>query len=704
MAFAAEQPVVAHSEFRPVGEIERAGGDFEVISDFEPSGDQPQAIAELSERLTRGEREVVLMGATGTGKSATAAWLIEKMQRPTLVMAPNKTLAAQLANELSSLLPNNAVEYFVSYYDYYQPEAYIAKTDTFIEKDSSINEDVERLRHSATSALLSRRDVVVVSSVSCIYGLGTPQSYLDRSAMLRTGEEVDRDEFLRMLVDIQYARNDIAFTRGTFRVKGDVVDIIPAYEELAVRVEFFGDEIDSLYYLNPVTGDVVKQVEELRIFPATHYVAGPERMERAIEEIKMELTERLADFENRGKLLEAQRLRMRTEYDLEMIQQVGFCSGIENYSRHIDGRAAGSAPATLIDYFPEDFLTIIDESHVTVPQIGGMFEGDASRKRNLVEFGFRLPSALDNRPLTFDEFDARVGQVVFMSATPGPYELGQTGGEVVEQVIRPTGLVDPKVVVKPTQGQIDDLIHEIRLREEKGERALVTTLTKKMAEDLTDYLLENGIRVRYMHSDVDTLKRVELLRQLRLGDYDVLVGINLLREGLDLPEVSLVAILDADKEGFLRSTTSLIQTIGRAARNVSGEVHMYADSITDSMARAIEETERRREKQIAYNTEHGIDPQPLRKKIADILDQVHENQAEVGDGVGSDAAAVDAVLAERATVEGMPKAQLQKLIDDMTAQMGAAARELKFELAGRLRDEIYDLKKELRGMEEAGLE
>ncbi|MDK8768505.1 excinuclease ABC subunit UvrB [Corynebacterium freneyi] len=704
MAFPAEQPVVAHSEFRPVGDIERAGGEFEVVSEFQPAGDQPQAIAELAERLNKGEREVVLMGATGTGKSATAAWLIEKMQRPTLVMAPNKTLAAQLANELSSLLPNNAVEYFVSYYDYYQPEAYIAQTDTFIEKDSSINEDVERLRHSATSALLSRRDVVVVSSVSCIYGLGTPQSYLDRSAILRVGEEVDRDEFLRMLVDIQYARNDIAFTRGTFRVKGDVVDIIPAYEELAVRVEFFGDEIDSLYYLNPVTGDVVKQVDELRIFPATHYVAGPERMERAIEEIKMELTKRLADFENRGKLLEAQRLRMRTEYDLEMIQQVGFCSGIENYSRHIDGRAAGSAPATLIDYFPEDFLTIIDESHVTVPQIGGMFEGDASRKRNLVDFGFRLPSALDNRPLTFEEFDARVGQVVFMSATPGPYELGQTGGEVVEQVIRPTGLVDPKVVVKPTQGQIDDLIHEIRLREERGERVLVTTLTKKMAEDLTDYLLENGVRVRYMHSDVDTLKRVELLRQLRLGDYDVLVGINLLREGLDLPEVSLVAILDADKEGFLRSTTSLIQTIGRAARNVSGEVHMYADSITDSMRNAIEETERRREKQIAYNTEHGIDPQPLRKKIADILDQVHENQAEGGDGAAGDAAAADAALAERASIEGMPKAQLQKLIDDLTAQMGAAARELKFELAGRLRDEIHDLKKELRGMEEAGLE
>ncbi|HHU44673.1 MAG TPA: excinuclease ABC subunit UvrB [Actinomycetales bacterium] len=704
MAFAAEQPVVAHSEFRPVGEIERADAPFEVVSDFQPAGDQPQAIQELSERLAGGEREVVLMGATGTGKSATAAWLIEKVQRPTLVMAPNKTLAAQLANELRSLLPNNAVEYFVSYYDYYQPEAYIAQTDTFIEKDSSINEDVERLRHSATSALLSRRDVVVVSSVSCIYGLGTPQSYLDRSAVLRIGEEVDRDEFLRMLVDIQYSRNDIAFTRGTFRVKGDVVDIIPAYEELAVRVEFFGDEIDSLYYLNPLTGDVVKQVDELRIFPATHYVAGPERMARAIEDIKEELADRLADFDNRGKLLEAQRLRMRTEYDLEMIQQVGFCSGIENYSRHIDGRAAGSAPATLIDYFPEDFLTIIDESHVTVPQIGGMFEGDASRKRNLVDFGFRLPSALDNRPLTFDEFDARVGQVVYMSATPGPYEMAQTGGEVVEQVIRPTGLVDPKVVVKPTDGQIDDLIHEIRTREERNERVLVTTLTKKMAEDLTDYLLENGVRVRYMHSDVDTLKRVELLRQLRLGDYDVLVGINLLREGLDLPEVSLVAILDADKEGFLRSTTSLIQTIGRAARNVSGEVHMYADTVTDSMRNAIEETERRREKQIAYNTEHGIDPQPLRKKIADILDQVYETAAEDGGEPGPVGASADAALAERASVEGMPKAQLQKLIDDMTAQMGAAARELKFELAGRLRDEIADLRKELRGMEEAGLE
>lgn len=710
MAFAAEQPVLAHSEFRPVGEVERAEGNFEVISEFEPSGDQPQAIAELSERLDRGEREVVLMGATGTGKSATAAWLIEKVQRPTLVMAPNKTLAAQLANELRSLLPNNAVEYFVSYYDYYQPEAYIAQTDTYIEKDSSINEDVERLRHSATSALLSRRDVVVVSSVSCIYGLGTPQSYLDRSVWLKESEEVDRDQFLRLLVDIQYARNDIAFTRGTFRVKGDVVDIIPAYEEKAVRVEFFGDEIDSLYYLNPVTGDVIDQVPELRIFPATHYVAGPERMERAVADIKAELAERLADLENRGKLLEAQRLRMRTEYDLEMIEQVGFCSGIENYSRHIDGRAPGSAPATLIDYFPEDFLTIIDESHVTVPQIGGMFEGDASRKRNLVDFGFRLPSALDNRPLTFDEFDARVGQVVFMSATPGDYELEKTGGEYVEQVIRPTGLVDPKIVVKPTEGQIDDLIGEIRKRTERDERVLVTTLTKKMAEDLTDYLLENGVQVRYMHSDVDTLKRVELLRQLRLGEYDVLVGINLLREGLDLPEVSLVAILDADKEGFLRSERSLIQTIGRAARNVSGEVHMYADKITDSMRFAIDETERRREKQIAYNTEHGIDPQPLRKKIADILDQVYDNADT--DYEGKTGAAADALLsradgsgaADGASGKQMPRAELEALIADLSEQMAAAARELKFELAGRLRDEIFDLKKELKGMIEAGVE
>lgn len=698
MAFAAEHPVLSHSEHRPVGEIERTDGQFEVISEYEPAGDQPAAIKELDERLDRGERDVVLLGATGTGKSATAAWLIEQQQRPTLVMAPNKTLAAQLANELKQLLPNNAVEYFVSYYDYYQPEAYIAQTDTYIEKDSSINDDVERLRHSATSALLSRRDVVVVSSVSCIYGLGTPQSYLDRSVVLEQGEEVERDRFLRLLVDIQYERNDVAFERGTFRVKGDTVDIIPAYEELAVRVEFFGDEIDALYYIHPLTGDVVRQVDDIRIFPATHYVAGPERMEKAVAAIKAELAERLADLENRGKLLEAQRLRMRTEYDLEMIEQVGFCSGIENYSRHIDGRGAGTAPATLIDYFPEDFLTIIDESHVTVPQIGGMFEGDMSRKRNLVEFGFRLPSAMDNRPLTWEEFEARVGQTVYLSATPGNYEMAAAGGEFVEQVIRPTGLVDPKVTVKPTQGQIDDLIHEIKGRTEKNERVLVTTLTKKMAEDLTDYLLENGIKVRYLHSDIDTLQRVELLRQLRLGEFDVLVGINLLREGLDLPEVSLVAILDADKEGFLRSSTSLIQTIGRAARNVSGEVIMYADKVTDSMQHAIEETERRREKQIAYNTERGIDPQPLRKKIADILDQVYENNADAAPGAGGDAAVVT-----RPDTSDMPADQLQKLIDDLTAQMGAAARDLKFELAGRLRDEIAELRKELRGIKDAGM-
>ncbi|CAB0647993.1 excinuclease ABC subunit UvrB [Corynebacterium diphtheriae] len=697
MAFAAEHPELSVSEFRPVGDIERTDARFEVISEYEPAGDQPAAIEELDARLSRGERDVVLLGATGTGKSATAAWLIEQQQRPTLVMAPNKTLAAQLANELRQLLPNNAVEYFVSYYDYYQPEAYIAQTDTYIEKDSSINDDVERLRHRATSSLLSRRDVVVVSSVSCIYGLGTPQSYLDRSVVLRVDEEVERDRFLRLLVDIQYDRNDVGFTRGTFRVKGDTVDIIPAYEEVAVRVEFFGDDIDALYYIHPLTGDVIRQVDEVRIFPATHYVAGPERMAKAVEDIKAELRDRLEDLENRGKLLEAQRLRMRTEYDLEMIEQVGFCSGIENYSRHLDGRPAGSAPATLLDYFPEDFLTIIDESHVTVPQIGGMFEGDMSRKRNLVEFGFRLPSALDNRPLTWEEFEQRVGQTVYMSATPGDYELAASGGEYVEQVIRPTGLVDPEIDVRPTRGQIDDLIHEIKQRTTKDERVLVTTLTKKMAEDLTDYLLENGIRVRYLHSDIDTLQRVELLRQLRLGEYDVLVGINLLREGLDLPEVSLVAILDADKEGFLRSTKSLIQTIGRAARNVSGTVIMYADKITDSMQYAIDETERRREKQIAYNKEHGIDPQPLRKKIADILEQVQETKAE------STAPSSDAVVVSKTNTSSMPVAELRSLIDDLTTQMGTAARELKFELAGRLRDEIAELKKELRGMEEIGL-
>jgi excinuclease ABC subunit B len=715
MAFATEHPVLAHSEYRAVDDIVRVGGHFEVVSEHEPAGDQPAAIEELERRITAGERDIVLLGATGTGKSATTAWLIERLQRPTLVMAPNKTLAAQLANELREMLPHNAVEYFVSYYDYYQPEAYIAQTDTYIEKDSSINDDVERLRHSATSSLLSRRDVVVVASVSCIYGLGTPQSYLDRSVELNVGDEVPRDGLLRLLVDVQYTRNDMAFTRGSFRVRGDTVEIIPSYEELAVRIEYFGDEIEALYYMHPLTGDVVRKVDSLRVFPATHYVAGPERMAHAISTIEQELEERLAELEGQGKLLEAQRLRMRTNYDVEMMRQVGFCSGIENYSRHIDARPAGSAPATLLDYFPDDFLLVIDESHVTVPQIGGMYEGDISRKRNLVDFGFRLPSAIDNRPLTWEEFADRIGQTVYLSATPGAYELSQTAGEFVEQVIRPTGLVDPKVVVKPTKGQIDDLIGEIRKRTERDERVLVTTLTKKMAEDLTDYLLELGIRVRYLHSEVDTLRRVELLRQLRLGEYDVLVGINLLREGLDLPEVSLVSILDADKEGFLRSWRSLIQTIGRAARNVSGEVHMYADKITDSMREAIDETDRRRAKQVAYNQEHGIDPKPLRKKIADILDQVYREADDVevgGSGrnssrgrraQGEPGRAVSAGIIEGRDTSNMPRAELADLIKDLTEQMMAAARDLQFELAARIRDEIHDLKKELRGMDAAGL-
>src|SRR5262245_38635003 len=684
-----------------------------MVSDYSPAGDQPAAIDDLERRIQAGEKDVVLLGATGTGKSATTAWLIERLQRPTLLIAPNKTLAAQLANELREFFPQNAVEYFVSYYD--QPEAYVPQTDTYIEKDSSVNEDVERLRHSATWSLLSRRDVVVVASVSCIYGLGSPQEYLDRTIALAVGEEVERDTLLRALVDTQYTRNDVSFSRGTFRVRGDTVEIIPAYEELAVRIEFFGDEVEALYYLHPLTGDIVRQVDTVRISPATHYVAGPERMERAIGGIEQELEEQLAKLEKQGKLLEAQRLRMRTAYDIEMMRQVGFCSGIENYSRHIDHRGAGTAPATLLDYFPEDFLLVIDESHVTVPQVGGMYEGDISRKRNLVDFGFRLPSAIDNRPLTWEEFADRIGQTVYLSATPGPYELSQAGGEFVEQVIRPTGLVDPKVVVKPTKGQIDDLIGEIRKRAEADERVLVTTLTKKMAEDLTDYLLEMGIRVRYLHSEVDTLRRVELLRQLRLGDYDVLVGINLLREGLDLPEVSLVAILDADKEGFLRSTRSLIQTIGRAARNVSGEVHMYADKLTDSMANAIDETERRRAKQIAYNEEHGLDPKPLRKKIADILDQVYRDadDVEVG-GSGRNASrgrraqgepgrAVSAGIVEGRDTSNMPRAELADLIKDLTEQMMAAARDLQFELAARIRDEIADLKKELRGMDAAGL-
>jgi excinuclease ABC subunit B len=710
--------VNASSAHRPIGDIPRTEGLFRMASDYEPAGDQPQAIDELERRIAAGERDVVLLGATGTGKSATTAWLVERLQRPTLVIEPNKTLAAQMANELREFFPDNAVEYFVSYYDYYQPEAYVPQTDTYIEKDSSINEDVERLRHSSTWSLLSRRDVVVVASVSCIYGLGSPQEYLDRTIALQVGEDVDRDLLLRALVDIQYTRNDLSFTRGSFRVRGDTVEVIPAYEELAVRIEFFGDEVEALFYLHPLTGEVIRQVDTLRISPATHYVAGAERMERAIRQIEAELTERLAQLERQGKLLEAQRLRMRTNYDVEMMRQVGFCSGIENYSRHIDGRDAGSAPATLLDYFPEDFLLVIDESHVTVPQIGGMYEGDASRKRVLVDHGFRLPSALDNRPLTWEEFQDRIGQTMYLSATPGPYEMTQAGGEFVEQVIRPTGLVDPEVLVKPTEGQIDDLVHEIRERAERDERVLVTTLTKKMAEDLTDYLLELGVRVRYLHSEVDTLRRVELLRQLRLGEFDVLVGINLLREGLDLPEVSLVSILDADKEGFLRSGTSLIQTIGRAARNVSGQVHMYADKITDSMQRAIDETNRRRAKQIEYNKARGLDPQPLRKKINDILDRVY---AEADEGVGVGGSGRNVSRGKRATgspgqvrggasagildrdTSSMPRAELADLVQQLTDQMMSAARELQFELAARLRDEIADLKKELRGMDAAGI-
>ena len=697
---------------RPITDLQRTVAPFEVISEYTPSGDQPQAIAELARRVNGGEQDIVLLGATGTGKSATTAWLIEQVQRPTLVMAPNKTLAAQLANEFRELMPNNAVEYFVSYYDYYQPEAYIPQTDTYIEKDSSVNDEVERLRHSATNSLLTRRDVIVVASVSCIYGLGTPQEYVDRMARLKVGQEVDRDQLLRRFVEMQYTRNDLAFTRGTFRVRGDTVEIIPVYEELAVRIEFFGDEIERIYTLHPVTGEVVNEEQEMYVFPASHYVAGPERMERAIAGIETELEQRLAEFERQGKLLEAQRLRMRTTYDIEMMRQVGFCSGIENYSRHIDGRAAGSAPNCLLDYFPEDFLLVIDESHQTVPQIGAMYEGDMSRKRMLVEHGFRLPSAMDNRPLKWEEFLERIGQTVYLSATPGDYELAKSGPPV-EQIIRPTGLVDPEVVLKPTKGQIDDLMHEIRERTDRNERVLVTTLTKKMAEDLTDYLLDKGIRVRYLHSDIDTLRRVELLRELRTGVFDVLVGINLLREGLDLPEVSLVSILDADKEGFLRSARSLIQTIGRAARNVSGQVHMYADSITPSMQEALEETNRRREKQIAYNAERGIDPQPLRKRIADITDLLQREDADTQELIGSGriqsrgksgsgrgAVAADAGVsgARSEHPADMAAADLAGLIQELSTQMHQAAAELHFELAARLRDEIGELKKELRQM------
>ena len=677
---------------RPVTDLNRTVAPFEVISPFRPAGDQPAAIEALVKRIKSGEKNSVLLGATGTGKSATTAWLVEKLQRPTLVMAPNKTLAAQLATEFRELLPNNAVEYFVSYYDYYQPEAYVPQSDTFIEKDSTVNEEVERLRHSATNSLLTRRDVIVVATVSAIYGLGTPQEYVDRMIRLRVGEEFSRDSLLRSLVGIQYTRNDIAFTRGTFRVRGDTVEVFPVYEENPVRIEMFGDEIERMMTLHPVTGEIITADQEMYVFPATHYVAGPERMSRAIGEIQVELEERVAEFEKQGKLLEAQRIKMRTTFDIEMMQQVGFCSGIENYSRFIDGRDSGSAPHCLIDYFPEDYLIVIDESHVSVPQIGAMFQGDASRKRTLVEHGFRLPSAMDNRPLKWQEFEDRIGQAVYLSATPGPYELTAVEGEVIEQVIRPTGLVDPEVVIKATKGQVDDLMHEIRIRVDKNERVLVTTLTKRMSEDLTNYLSEHGIKVEYLHSEVDTLRRVELLRELRLGVFDVLVGINLLREGLDLPEVSLVAILDADKEGFLRSGTSLIQTIGRAARNVNGEVHMYADKITASMAKAIDETNRRRAKQVAYNKKMGVDPQPLRKKIADITDMLAREEEDT------------AILISREkpqTKRHTPSGDLVVLIQELTDQMRAAAGELQFELAARLRDEISDLKRELRGMQSA---
>jgi excinuclease ABC subunit B len=690
-------------------DLTRNTSPFQVISDYVPAGDQPQAIEEISRRLNAGEKDVVLLGATGTGKSATTAWLVERLQRPTLVLAPNKTLAAQLANEFRELLPNNAVEYFVSYYDYYQPEAYVPQTDTFIEKDSSVNDEVERLRHSATNALLTRRDVIVVATVSCIYGLGTPQEYIDRMIHLKVGDEIERNALLRRFVDVQYKRNDIAFERGTFRVRGDTIEIIPMYEELAIRIEMFGDEIEKIMTLHPLTGEIIRDEDQVHIFPATHYAASPETMKRAIGDIQDELQIQLNLFEKQGKLLEAQRLRMRTTFDIEMMEQLGFCSGIENYSRHLDDRSPGSAPHCLLDYFPDDFLVVIDESHVTVPQIGAMYEGDASRKRTLVEHGFRLPSALDNRPLKWPEFLERVGQTVYLSATPGKYEMEKVGGDVVEQVIRPTGLVDPAIIIKPIKGQIDDLLEEINIRAAKNERVLVTTLTKKMSEDLTDYLQERGVRVRYLHSEVDTLRRVELLRELRTGEYDVLIGINLLREGLDLPEVSLVAILDADKEGFLRSATSLIQTIGRAARNVSGEVHMYADNITRSMALAIDETNRRRAKQVAYNLERGVDPQPLRKKIADITDLITRESEDTSELLASEKKSgkrgsdgLSAGLNAKGVVS-LPRKDLIALIGSLTDQMRSAAADLQFEVAAKLRDEIRILKKELRSMEEAGV-
>jgi excinuclease ABC subunit B len=678
----------------------RTGRRFEVVSDFEPAGDQPRAVVGVADAMLRGERDVVLLGVTGSGKTFTASKIIEAVQKPTLVMAPNKTLAAQLANEFKEFFPNNAVEYFVSYYDYYQPEAYIPSSDTYIEKDSSINDEIERLRHRATMALLTRRDVLIVASVSCIFGLGSPEEYQNHVLVLRTDTDVDMDATLRKLVDLQYERNDLNFVRGKFRRRGDTLEVFPADAELAFRIEFFGDTIDRITRLNPVTGELVSELEEAWIFPNSHYVASATRMKKAITGIEAELAERLSELERDQKLLEAQRLRMRTNYDLEMMREIGFCSGIENYSRHIDGRAPGEAPHTLLDYFPDDFLCVIDESHVTNPQIGGMYEGDMSRKRVLVEHGFRLPSACDNRPLTFEEFRERVRHTLHVSATPGPFER-RVAHTVVEQVIRPTGLVDPEVIIRPTRGQIDDLIREIRIRAEQDERVLITTLTKKMAEDLTDYLLESGLRVRYLHSNIDTVQRIEILRELRLGEFDALVGINLLREGLDLPEVSLVAILDADKEGFLRSETSLIQTIGRAARNVKGQVIMYADELTDSMRRALYETNRRRELQLDFNLEHDIDPQTIRKKVGDIIQIARAAEA------GAPYRAATPRLRNRRSggagvdVSDLPKADLSKLIQSLTDEMHDAASDLKFEYAARLRDEISELKRELRAMEEA---
>jgi excinuclease ABC subunit B len=685
---------------------------FKLTTDMPAAGDQPQAIAEVVDAIQGGELAVTLLGVTGSGKTRTMAGIIDQLQRPTLVMAPNKLLAAQLANEFRELFPDNAVEYFVSYYDYYQPEAYVPQTDTYIEKDSTLNEEIDRLRHSATSALLTRRDVIIVASVSAIYGLGTPEEYAERMLHLKVGEEIDRDQVLRKLVDIRYERNDLNLGRGKFRVRGDTLEVWPAYEERSVRVELFGDEIDRISIVEPVTGTTISEQDDLIVFPATHYVAGRERMERAIAGIEVELAERLAQLERENKLLEAQRLRMRTTYDLEMLREVGFTNGIENYSRHIDGRGPGTPPHTLINYFPEDFLLFVDESHVTVPQIGGMYEGDRSRKETLVEHGFRLPSALDNRPLQFQEFLERIGQRLFVSATPGPYELREST-RVVQQIIRPTGLVDPEVLVRPTKGQVDDLIHEIRQRVERDQRVLVTTLTKKMAEDLTDYLLEMGLRVRYLHSEVDTVERIEILRDLRLGEFDTLVGINLLREGLDLPEVTLVAILDADKEGFLRSETSLVQTIGRAARNVDGQVIMYADQITPSMQRAIDETQRRRKRQLEFNAANGIDPQTVRRRVSDII-QALRGEAD-GDGSGAAAggrgrrgrrAEVPALGRKRgadAAATGMPRVDLERLIVELEEEMHEAAKELRFEYAARLRDEVGELRRELRQMVAAGV-